>query len=103
LVRIEAGRGGRFHYTWDAEYTNYRLPSGSAVKVLDAAPSSPFKSGAETWELSKTSDGTRFTLTWEYQPRGIISRISDALGRRASTRRLIGRSLNNLKALIEAG
>ena len=50
----------------------------------------------------KTADGTRFTLTWEYQPRGILSRISDALGRRASTRRAIGRSLKNLKTLIEA-
>ncbi len=103
LVRIEVGRSGKFEYTWDGEYTSYQLPSGSALKVLDAAPSSPFKSGTETWEFSKTADGTRFTVTWEYQPSGILSSISDALGRRGGTRRAIQRSLENLKTLIEAG
>jgi uncharacterized protein YndB with AHSA1/START domain len=103
LVRIEAGSTGKFEFTWDGEYTHYRLPSGSAVQVLDAAPSSPFKSGTETWEFVKTVDGTRFTLTWVYQPSGLISRLRDALGRRISTRRAIQRSLKNLKTLLEAG
>jgi uncharacterized protein YndB with AHSA1/START domain len=103
LVRIDAGRSGQFLYTWDAEYTNFRLPSGSAMRVIDAAPSSPFKSGIETWELSPTAKGTRVVLTWEYQPRGFISRVLDALGRRAGTRRVMQHSLENLKNLLETG
>jgi uncharacterized membrane protein len=103
LVRIEAGRSGQFQFTWDGECTNYQMPSASAFKVLDAAPSSPFRSGTETWAFAKTADGTRFTLTWEYQPRGILSRIADVLGRRTRTRRAVRRSLENCKALIEAG
>ncbi len=103
LVRIDAGLSGQYKYTWDAEYTDYRSPSGSTLKVLDAAPSSPFTSGTETWQFSQTSGGTRFILIWEYQPRGFITRISDALGRRAATARAIRRSLKNLKTIIEAG
>lgn len=103
LIRIDAGRAGQFQYTWEAEYTSYQMPSGSALRVLDAAPSSPFKSGVETWQLSKSADGTLFKLTWEYEPRGFLASIADALGRRAGTRRAIRRSLENLKALIEAG
>jgi len=102
LIRIDAGRSGRFLFTWDAEYTSYQLPGGSTLKVIDAAPSSPFRSGTETWEFSLSGSGTRFTLTWDYQPRGFIARIADALGRRGATRRAIQRSLENLKALIEA-
>jgi len=103
LVRIEAGRSGQFLFTWDAEYVDYQLPSGSTLKVIDAAPSSPFKSGAETWQFSKSADGTQFILTWEYQPRGFIARILDAVGRRSATRRAIRRSLSRLKKLVEAG
>ena len=102
LVRIEAGRSGQFQFTWDGEYSRYQFPSASAIQVLDAAPSSPFKSGTETWEFAKTVDGSRFTLTWVYQPRGVISRIRDALGRRIRSRRTIQRSMKNLKTLIEA-
>jgi uncharacterized protein YndB with AHSA1/START domain len=103
LIRIDAGRSGQYSFTWDAEYTSYQYPGGSTIKVLDAAPSSPFKSGSEAWQLTRTADGTRFTLIWDYQPRGIIARIADALGRRAGTRRAIQHSLANLQALIEAG
>ena len=102
LVRIDAGRSGQFHFTWDAEYISYQLPSGSTAKVLDAAPSSPFKSGTETWQFSRAGDGTHFSLTWDYRPRGIVARITDNLIRRAATRRAIRRSLDNLKNLIEA-
>lgn len=101
LIRIDAGRSGQFLFTWEAEYTSYQLPSGSTLKVIDAAPSSPFKSGTEQWAFSQSSGGTNFTLIWDYQPGGFISRITDALGRRAATRRAIRRSLKNLKTLIE--
>lgn len=102
LVRIDAGRSGKFLFTWEGEYTSYQLPSGSTLKVIDVAPSSPFKSGTEKWVLSQSGGGTSFDLTWEYQPKGIISRIADALGRRNATQRAIRRSLKNLKTLIEA-
>ena len=101
LIRIDAGRAGQFLFTWEAEYTTYQLPSASNLKVIDAAPSSYFKSGSEKWDLSQSGGGTRFTLTWEYQPNGIVARITDALGRRSATRRAIRRSLENLKALAE--
>ena len=101
LIRIDAGRAGQYQFTWDAEYINYQLPSGSTLKVIDAAPSSPFQSGTETWKLDHVSGGTRFTLIWEYQPRGFLGRIADALGRRRATQNAIRRSLANLKALLE--
>ena len=103
LVRIEAGRAGKFLFSWDAEYVSYQFPSGSTLKVLDAALSSPFIAGSETWQFSKSGDGTRFTLVWEYRPRGFIARIADVLGRRSAARRAIRRSLKNLKSLIEVG
>jgi hypothetical protein len=101
LIRIDAGRSGRFKYTWEAELVNYQLPSSSTMKVIDAAPSSPFKSGTEHWEFSQTADGTHFAIVWEYQPRGILSRISDALGGRSATRIAIRRSLKNIKTSLE--
>jgi uncharacterized protein YndB with AHSA1/START domain len=101
LVRVDAGRAGQFQFTWEGEYTHYQLPGGSTVKVLDVASSSPFKSGTETWEFTKTAGGTRFTLTWVYQPKGIVSRIRDALGGRISTRRAVQHSLKNLKILLD--
>jgi len=103
LLRIDAGRSGRFLFSWDAEYAEFQFPHNSTLRVIDAAPSSPFGSGAESWQVSAVGGGTRFTLVWEYQPRGFLGRLGDALGGRASTRRAIRRSLANLKALIEAG
>ena len=96
VIRVE-----EFDYTWDGEVTQYRSPSGSTVQVLDPAPSSPFKSGTETWEFTKIPGGTRFTLLWIYQPNGFVSRISDAFGRRLSTRRAVQRSLRKVKTLLE--
>jgi hypothetical protein len=94
VIRIDAGRGGQFHFTWDAEYTTYQIPSSSTLKVLDAAPSAPFRGGTETWRIDQTG---------EYRPRGIIARIMDVLGRRAATGRAIRHSLQNLKNMIEKG
>jgi uncharacterized protein YndB with AHSA1/START domain len=103
LIRVDAARSGKFVFSWDAEYSEFQFPSSSKVKVLDAAPSSSFGSGTETWEFSSMGGGgTRFTLVWEYKPRGFIARIMDVLGRRAATRRAIRRSLANLKDLVEA-
>jgi hypothetical protein len=47
--------------------------------------------------------GTRFTLVWDYKPRGVLARLADVLGGRASARRAIRHSLANLKDMIEAG
>jgi len=102
LVRIDEGRSGKFLFCWDAEYAEFQFPHGSTLKVLDAAPSSPFRAGSERWKLSREGGGTRFSLIWDYQPRGFFARILDALGRRASTRRAIKRSLVNLKAALES-
>jgi len=102
LVRIDAGRAGKFLYCWDAEYAEFQFPHNSTLRVLDAAPSSPFNAGSESWQFSAVGGSTRFTLVWDYQPRGLFARILDALGRRAATRRAIHSSLANLKTLIEA-
>lgn len=103
LIRVDAGRASGNIFSWDGEYVSFQYPTTSTVKVLDAAPSSPFKSGSETWQFTSTGSGTRFTLVWDYTPRGLFARIGDALGGRASIRRAIRRSLANLKALIESG
>ena len=103
LLRIDAGRSGKFLFSWDAEYAEFQFPSSSTLRVLDAAPSSPFGAGSERWQFSSVSGGTRFTIVWDYQPNGILARLADVLGGRASTRRAIRRSLANLKKIVEAG
>jgi hypothetical protein len=104
LLNIDAGRAGRFLFSWDAEYAEFQFPSGSMLRVLDAAPSAPFRTGSESWQFNSTGGGgTRFTLVWDYQPRGVLARLADVLGGRASTRRAIRRSLANLKRIVEAG
>ena len=103
LVRVDAGRSGKFLFCWDAEYADFQFPSASMLRVLDAAPSSPFVTGSEGWDFSRVGSGTRLTVTWEYEPRGFLGRVFDALGRRSSTRSAIRRSLANLKAAIESG
>ena len=102
LLRIDAGRSGRFLFSWDAEYADFQFPYSSTLRVIDAAPSSPFGTGSESWQFGPAGGGTRFTLVWEYKPRGFLARIADALGQRAVTRRAIHRSLANLKELLEA-
>lgn len=102
LIQVDAGRGGSFAYSWEGEYTSFQYPTNSKVRVMDAAPSSPFKSGTEGWTFSPMGGATRFTLAWEYKPRNFFSRVGDALGGQASARRAVRRSLANLKAMIEA-
>jgi ribosome-associated toxin RatA of RatAB toxin-antitoxin module len=102
LIRIDAGRSGAFDFTWEAEYVRYQFPSSSTIKAYDVAPSSPFKSSTEKWDFSKTGDGTRMTLVWEYKPRSLIARLLDFVMRRAGNRHAVQRSLQHLKTLMEA-
>lgn len=103
LLSIDAGRAGRFSFSWDAECTEFQFPRGSTLRVINAAPSSPFKTGSESWKFDSVGGGTRVTVVWDYQHRNFIARIADALGGRTATRRAIRRSLADLKALVEAG
>jgi len=103
LLSIDAGRAGRYLFSWDAEYTEFQFPRASTLRVINAAPSSPFKAGSESWKFDSAGGGTRFTVIWDYEHRNFIARVTDALGRRAATRSAIRHSLANLKALIESG
>jgi hypothetical protein len=105
LLSVDASRGGRYAFSWDAEYSEFKYPSGSTVRVLNAAPSSPYKAGRESWSFISTGavgGGTRFVVVWEYEPRHIVARIVDAVVGRASNQRAVRRSLANLKELIES-
>jgi hypothetical protein len=104
LFRVDARQGGGAVFTWDAEYIDFKMPSTSKVRVLDAAPSSPFGAGSElTWEFSTAGNSTTLTWTWDYRPYGFIARILDKVGRRVATQRAIQRNLAKLKTLIESG
>lgn len=88
-------------FSWEAEFVEYHYPSSSRLKVIDAAPSSYFVDGTEEWRVRKSDGGTTVTLTWDYQPRGILGRITD-LFRRRGTRQAIRQSLQNLKQTLES-
>jgi uncharacterized membrane protein len=104
LLRIDARYGGGSVFSWDGEYIGFQFPMSSQVRVIDTAPSSPFGAGSESnWRFSSVDSGTRFTWTWDYRPRGILAGILDRLGGRASTRRAMKNSLENLKEMIESG
>lgn len=104
LFRIDAGSGGVVSFSWDGEVMAYRFPHSSMIRVMDAAPSSPFTRGTtEAWEFTATGNGTRVTITRDYKTRGFLGRLGDALGGRAAARRAIRRSLLNLKRLLEKG
>lgn len=102
LIRVDASQPGGPLFTWDAEYVSFQFPLSSKLRVFDAAPSSPFKSGTEIWRFDAEGGGTRFTLTWDYKPRNWIAAIFDFLWRRRATRRAIQNSLANLESMIEA-
>lgn len=103
LLGIDACHSGGSVFSWEAEYTSLQFPRGSELRVIDAAPSAWFGSGGEEWQFGSVGDGTRFTLIWDYQPRGFLGRILDILFRSASMRRDIKRSLANLKGMVESG
>lgn len=103
LVRVDARQGGSV-FSWDAEISAYTFLQSSHVQVLDAAKTSPFARGSKTiWEFEQVGSGTRMTWIWDYKPNGFVARIMDSLGRRASTRRAIKRSLANMKGMMESG
>ena len=104
LLRIDARIGGGAVFSWDAEFVGYQMPIGSRLRVLDAAPSSPFAKGSEmSWQLESVGNSTRFTWRWRYKPQGFLRNIADRLGGRTAAQRAIRRSLVNLKELIESG
>ena len=104
LFRIDANFGGGAVFSWDAEYVGFQFPLASRVRVIDTAPSSPFAAGSEvSWQFSSVGGLTHFTWTWDYKPRGFLSRITDALGGQAATRRGIRHSQAKLKELLEKG
>jgi hypothetical protein len=100
LVRIDVTTSRGPLFTWEGEYADYQFPSRSSVRVLDAAPSSYFESGSETWEVRKSNGDTRITVIWEYEPRGFLRRILDVV-RKGVTRSAIRRSLIKLKKILE--
>ncbi|MCP4543262.1 MAG: hypothetical protein GY832_39615 [Chloroflexi bacterium] len=103
LLSIDAGRAKKFLFSWDAEYTEFQFPRASTLRVINAAPSSPFKSGSESWRFDSVGGGTCVTVLWKYEHRNFLTRITDTLGQRTATRNSIRRSLANLKVLVEAG
>jgi hypothetical protein len=103
LLSIDAARAGQYAYTWDAEYSAYQFPRSSTLRVIDAAPSSPFVKGTtEVWTFSSAGGGTRFTLKWDYKTKGFLGKVTDRIGGRTSMRRSIRRSLANLKKTVES-
>jgi hypothetical protein len=102
VVRIDTLPATGNVFSWEGEFVDYSFPGSSRVEVIDAAPSSHFATGSEEWRLESSDGGTRFTLTWDYRPRGIIGRIVDALITRGNIRRAIRQSLRNLKEMAEA-
>ena len=87
-------------FSWEAEVVEYHYPSSSRLEVIDAAPSSYFVDGTETWRVGRSGGGATITVTWEYRPRGILGRITD-LFRRRTIRRAIRQTLENLKQTLE--
>ncbi|NLE44284.1 MAG: hypothetical protein GX620_06150 [Chloroflexi bacterium] len=102
LLNIDAGHGNMFQFSWDAEYSVFQFPASSTLRALDAATSSYFKRAVETMHFESAGGGTRVNLVWEYEPRGIIARIRDALGGRTGVRRAIRHSLENLRQMMES-
>jgi uncharacterized protein YndB with AHSA1/START domain len=103
LFQVDAASSGGSIFGWEGEYVEFKYPMSATLKVLDAAPSSPFKSGTEVWQYSAVSGHTQVAVTWEYQPRNIVFRLFDVIAGRAMTRRAIRRSLSNLKKMVENG
>ena len=102
VVRIDMYPAMGSVFSWEGEYTSYSFPSSSKLEVIDAAPSSYFLAGSEEWRFDSSGTGTTFTLIWDYKPRGIVGRITDALLGRSGIRRAIRQSLAELRRLAEA-
>jgi hypothetical protein len=101
LFQADATSSGGAVFGWEGEFSEYKYPMNATLKVLDAAPSSPFKAGTEAWQYSATGGTTDLTVVWEYQPRNILARIIDAVAGKTLTRQALRRSLTNLKEMVE--
>lgn len=103
VIRVDTPppRGGPV-FSWEGEFVSYSCPSRSRLIVIDAAPSSYFADGSEEWSFSRSGDGTRIRVVWEYEPRGLLGRIRDALGGCRATRGAVNESLTNLERTLEA-
>ena len=104
LLRVDAHASRGLAYSWEGEYSQFSIPGGSTMRVIEAAHASYFRPGAsEDWQFGPVGGGTRFTVAWRYKPRGLLGLLFDPLFRRGSIRRAIRRSMACAKALIEAG
>jgi uncharacterized membrane protein len=102
LIRVDAARSGTYAFSWDAEYSQFRYPSGSTLRVIDAAPSSPFVRGStETWTFTSSGGRTRMHVKWSYVTKGFVAKLLDRLAGRSAMKRAIRRSLANLKRNME--
>lgn len=102
LFQVDAKSSGGSVFGWEGEFSEYKYPINATLKVLDAAPSSPFKAGTEAWQYSASGGTTNLIVVWEYQPRNILARIIDAVAGKALTRQALRRSLANLKKIVES-
>ena len=90
-------------HSWDAEYQDFQYPSGSKLTVIDTSLSSPFRTGSETWDFVSEQGGTLVKMMWTYTPRHAVDALLDSLWKKGRMRRVMQRSLANLKSLIESG
>lgn len=101
VIRFDTHPEGGSIFSWEGEIVDYHFPSSSKLRLVDAAPSSPFSEGTETWRFSGSGGVTSLTLIWDYEPRGIVGRVLDVVTRRRAARRAIRTSLQNLKDTLE--
>jgi uncharacterized protein YndB with AHSA1/START domain len=103
LIRVDSRAGGQLPYSWEGEYTQFRVPQGSNVRVMESAEVSHFAPGStEEWQFEPSQGGTRFTIIWTYETRGFLGLVYDRLFRRSALRRSISSSLENVKQLLES-
>ena len=101
VIRFDTDPAMGAVFSWDGEVVEYHFPSSSRLKVVDVAPSSSFKGGTESWQVSGSRGTTRLRVVWDYNPGGLISQVLDLLFRRRATANAIGQSLKNLRAILE--
>ena len=101
VVRMDARPPRGAVFSWEGEFSEFTFPRQSKIVVIDAAPSSHFVDGSETWSFRRADGGTDVSLLWEYKPRGLVGRLLDPLMRRGAIRRAISQSLENLKETVE--
>jgi len=101
VIRFDTDPAMGAVFSWDGEVVDYHFPSSSKLEVVDVAPSSSFKSGSESWQVSGSGGETRLRVVWDYNPGGLISGFLDLVVRRRATANAIRQSLQNLKGILE--